>query len=596
MKMITHEELKNEMERLGYYPTEELVFEAWNGLFMFGLGEINPGQDIFAACLEGPPGAGKTFYAETYCKLAKQIYNEEVSLVEYQCDATTGKTELFEDINISAAIRGDADKVNVPGKLIEAVKLVNTGKKVVLFIDEYDKAREETDAFLLQFLQSGKINATQHGDLGVIDKYKSNLQVILCKNDFREELSGPLSRRLRIIRLDYMTPEIFHKTAHRVLVEEREKPVNDGLMNMVTLMYNLAYKEKEKYNRLPSCSEMLIALEDANRLLYLANAPQYIIYHTIIKNMFKSLDDIKTFENSLTKNKELLELVKDMKNKDTSNKEVDINSIIASKVFVEENKKLVENSTKMKELITKYQKLFQELKKKEENMIGENSNNTETSKINLDGGKLVSTNRIPNVISNFDDSTDYVKRGQNILELSENDWTLATTIKLNDLSDSNFHMEYINYLIENAEDFGLVMYENGVLLNPFDDKLKLVAIRVGLEYKIMSNYQVIPSNYLTAIKGFVYLVRKFIIEKNIQMNADSNSYGIYNINSLIYDSEDLNYDKIADNVYSVEISGDIDKSTEFENIAELQCVDIESAINASNSIMNQKVKTKTKKK
>lgn len=594
MKMITHEELKNEMENLGYYPTEELVFEAWNGLFMFGLGEINPGQDIFAACLEGPPGAGKTFYAETYCKLAKQIYNEEVSLVEYQCDATTGKTELFEDINISAAIRGDADKVNVPGKLIEAVKLVNTGKKVVLFIDEYDKAREETDAFLLQFLQSGKINATQHGDLGVIDKYKSNLQVILCKNDFREELSGPLSRRLRIIRLDYMTPEIFYKTAHRVLVEEREKPVNDGLMNMVTLMYNLAYKEKEKYNRLPSCSEMLIALEDANRLLYLANAPQYIIYQTIIKNMFKSLDDIKTFENSLTKNKELLELVKDMKNKDTSNKEVDINSIIASKVFVEENKKLVENSTKMKELIAKYQKLFQDLKKKEENMISENTNNTETSKINLDGGKLVSTNRIPNVISNFNDSTDYVKRGLNILELSENDWTLAATIKLNDLSDSNFHMEYINYLIENAEDFGLIMYENGVLLNPSDDKLKLVAIRVGLEYKIMSNYQVIPSNYLTAIKGFVYLVRKFIIEKNIQMNADSNSYGIYNINSLIYDSEDLNYDKIADNVYSVEISGDIDKSTEFENIAELQCVDIESAINASNSIMNQKVKTKKK--
>ncbi len=594
MKMITHEELKNEMERLGYYPTEELVFEAWNGLFMFGLGEINPGQDIFATCLEGPPGAGKTFYAETYCKLVKHIYNEEASLVEYQCDATTGKTELFEDINISAAIRGDADKVNIPGKLIEAIKLANSGKKVVLFIDEYDKAREETDAFLLQFLQSGKINSTQHGDLGVIDKYKSNLQVILCKNDFREELSGPLSRRLRIIRLDYMTPEIFYKTANRVLVEGREKPVNGGLMNMVTLMYNLAYKEKEKYNRLPSCSEMLIALEDANRLLYLANAPKHIIYKTIIKNMFKSVDDIKIFENSLTKNKKLLDLVNDMKKTDTPNKEIDINSIIASKVFKEENEKFVEKSNKLKELIDKYQKLLPELKEKEENMISENANNIETNKINLAGGKLVSTNRMPNILSNFNDSTDYVRRGQNIFELSENDWTLVATIKLNDLSESNFHTEYINSLIKSAEEFGLVIYENGVLLNPSDDKLRLIAIREGIEYKIMSNYQVIPSNYLTAIKGFAYLVRNFIVERNIQMKTDSNYYGIYNINSLIYNPEDLNYDKIADNVYSVEIAGKIDKSTGFENIVELPCVDIESAIKASNSIMNQKVKTKSK--
>ena len=29
---------------------------------------------------------------------------------------------LFEDINISAAIRGDADNVNIPGKLVDAIK------------------------------------------------------------------------------------------------------------------------------------------------------------------------------------------------------------------------------------------------------------------------------------------------------------------------------------------------------------------------------------------------------------------------------------------------------------------------------------------
>lgn len=132
--------------------------------------------------MEGPPGAGKTEFAKTYTKLSNELF-KNVELVDYQCDATTGKTELFEDINISAAIRGDADNVNIPGKLIEAIKKVNSGKRVVLFIDEYDKAREETDAFLLQFLQSGKINSTQHGDLEIKDEYKGKLQVILCKND-----------------------------------------------------------------------------------------------------------------------------------------------------------------------------------------------------------------------------------------------------------------------------------------------------------------------------------------------------------------------------------------------------------------------------
>ena len=190
------------------------------------------------------------------------MFNGNVEMVDYQCDATTGKTELFEDINISAAIRGDADNVNIPGKLIDAIKRVNTGKKVVLFIDEYDKAREETDAFLLQFLQSGKINSTQHGDLEIKEEYKNNLQVIICKNDMREELSGPLSRRIRITSLDYMEPSLFYKVAHRLLIEEKTSPVADGLLNLVSLMYEKAYTDREMYNRVPSCSEMLIAIED----------------------------------------------------------------------------------------------------------------------------------------------------------------------------------------------------------------------------------------------------------------------------------------------------------------------------------------------
>ena len=359
--MITVNELKKGLEEQGYLATDEIIYDAFNALYMFESNKVDVGQDIYAICLEGPPGAGKTEFAEVYTKIANKIF-KNVKMVSYQCDATTGKTELFEDINISAAIRNDAEHVNIPGKLIEAITEVNKGNKVVLFIDEYDKAREETDAFMLQFLQSGKINSNQHGDLAVKDEYKSNLQVILCKNDMREELSGPLSRRIRILRLDYMTPEMFYTIANRVLVEKRSNnPVDSGLINLVSLMYKNAYEEKDLFDRLPSCSEMLRAISDADRLVKIANAPQSIIYNTIIKNMFKVVDDIKTFESGLSKSQEgrkIEELVNKMKSDSTESSEVDLNSLIAMELFQDESKKLARKTQEMKDLIEEYKNKF----------------------------------------------------------------------------------------------------------------------------------------------------------------------------------------------------------------------------------------------
>ena len=258
--MIDYNDMKDKIEEIGYYATEELLYDTYNALYMIDEEEKQTGQDIYAICLEGPPGAGKTAFAKTYTEICKKMVDDKTEMISYQCDATTGKSELFEDINVSAAITRDGSKVNIPGKLVEAIKKANEGHRVILFIDEYDKAREETDAFFLQLLQDGKINSTQHGDLEVKDEFKSHLQVIFCKNDMREEVSGPLSRRLRIIRLDLMRPELFFKLANRLLIEEKENKVNDGLLNLVTLMYEEAYNNREIYKRLPACSEMLIAL------------------------------------------------------------------------------------------------------------------------------------------------------------------------------------------------------------------------------------------------------------------------------------------------------------------------------------------------
>jgi len=593
--MINIEELKSKIEETGYIATEELIYETYNALCLFNDSEVSPGQDIFAICLEGPPGAGKTEFAKVYTKISNKLFNGNVEMVDYQCDATTGKTELFEDINISAAIRGDADNVNIPGKLVEAIKKVNTGKKVILFIDEYDKAREETDAFMLQFLQSGKINSTQHGDMEVKDEYKGNLQVILCKNDMREELSGPLSRRIRIIRLDYMEPATFYKVANRVLVENREDKVNDGLLNLVTLMYQNAYDKRDLFDRLPSCSEMLIALEDADRLLKRANAPKYIIYNTIIKNMFKSPDDIKTFENGLKgsrkeDDKKLANLIAEMKKKEESSAPIDLNNLISQNIYSRENQKINAKSNELKKLLEEYKERFAKLEEENERTI-----QNALKEIKLNGGKLVSYHSPNNALRNFNDSTEYVKRGDNIFEVVDTEWTNVATISIPMMD----HKYFIDYLIQKASEAEIQICENGVIVTNNDNQV-LIAYAEGdnngnVRYRIMSNTPVIPSIYLADIAAFSEMINKIHYIKLNENNANlSETLSYIAINCLIYNDDELSYDKISNNVYNFEYSAkvttDVDASIAplFEIADTMQCSDLTNARKASDNITKEK--------
>lgn len=594
--MVTIGELKQSIENLGYIATEQLIYDTFNALCMYADGEINPGQDIFAICLEGPPGAGKTEFAKTYTKLAGKIFDNNVEMVDYQCDATTGKTELFEDINISAAIRGDADHVNIPGKLVEAIKKVNTGKKVVLFIDEYDKAREETDAFLLQFLQSGKINSTQHGDLEIKDEYKPNLQVILCKNDMREELSGPLSRRIRIIRLDYMTPEVFYQVAKRVLIDEKKDKVNDGLLNLVVLMYQHAYASREVYNRLPSCSEMLIAIEDADRLLKRANAPQHIIYNTIIRNMFKSADDIKTFETGLDRVKnendsKLSALVKSMKVTEQEEKTIDLNSLIAQKVFTNEGEKLNKKVQELENLIAEYRTKFENMEKQRKKTI-----ESEIQKILLENGKLVSTTNIPNMIKIFEDESAYIKRGENILNLSEGDWIDVGSIKIPNLS----HHFFTEKLIEYASSLDIKIYENGILLQNVGEHQLIIINDLdennNSRYRIMASQPVISSTFLSDIENFIKFSSEVYDSQNktakqITDEVTGISKGTFSINALVYNDAEMSFEKVKDNVYNVILSGNIEDLNQLTTLSNnAVCNDFNNVLQVSKEIMDGKRK------
>ena len=599
--MINFEELKIKIEETGYIATDELLYETFNALYLFNDKKIGSGQDIFAICLEGPPGAGKTEFAKVYTSIANKLFDNNVEMVDYQCDATTGKTELFEDINIMAAVKGDPDNVNIPGKLIQAIKAVNSGKKVVLFIDEYDKAREETDAFLLQFLQSGKINSTQHGDMEVKEEYKSNLQVILCKNDMREELSGPLSRRIRIIRLDYMEPATFFKVANRQLVELKDDKVNDGLLNLVTLMYQSAYDKRELFNRLPSCSEMLIALEDADRLLKRANAPKYIIYNIIVKNMFKSLDDISTFEKVLKsakndRDKKLAGLISAMKNKEEGNSTVDINKLIAENIYKNENKTIVKKRMELEKMLEDYKERFAQ-----EEIARQKREEEELKKISLNGGNLVSYNNNYKAVKNFDDSSEYIKRGDSIFDTDNVEWTNVATISVPMINHENL----IKHLIDNASDFEITIYENGVLLADNDNQKLIMYSETddnnNYRFKIMSNTPVMPSAYIEDIGVFTEMLSKIHLNNLNQNNVPTTTtLGYLVINCLVYNDTELPYSKVMDNVYNIEYSSkitcDIDASLEelTSIVCKTVCTDITNAKKASDIIMNKEDKSKVR--
>lgn len=155
------------------------------------MAEMGDKEKVSALLLDGPPGTGKTFLARTVARYL------DAKLLHFQFFPGCGRGDLLWDIS-EGREKGKKDD----GIILRALRLSQEGK-VVLLLDELDKAAVEVDSFLLNFLNEGHIYVKGED---LVEANRENLIVCITKNDQRQA-SHALLRRCRCVLMDWPSVE-----------------------------------------------------------------------------------------------------------------------------------------------------------------------------------------------------------------------------------------------------------------------------------------------------------------------------------------------------------------------------------------------------
>jgi hypothetical protein len=155
-------------------------------------------KPVAGAFLFGPAGCGKTYLAETLaaCEGGEAYF--------YQCFPGTREDDLLVKILPSETTISGVRLTD--GVVSQAIRACRNGGEtpVYLILDEWDKTRPSADSFLLDLLQSGRVNFNGHS-AQLTEAQRARLRVFVTLNDERE-ISAPLRRRLPMISFEPLSP------------------------------------------------------------------------------------------------------------------------------------------------------------------------------------------------------------------------------------------------------------------------------------------------------------------------------------------------------------------------------------------------------
>ena len=158
-------------------------------------------RPVAGAFLSGPIGAGKSFLPEV---LAGVI---NADFFFYQCFPGTREEDLL--VKMLPSEESVSGVSLYDGVMIQAVRATQSGdpnRRVILLLDEWDKTRPSADSFLLDFLQTGRVNFSGR-------EFKADLSrlVVFLTFNMEREMSEPLLRRLPKIDFPAPSPSLVYQ-------------------------------------------------------------------------------------------------------------------------------------------------------------------------------------------------------------------------------------------------------------------------------------------------------------------------------------------------------------------------------------------------
>src|SRR5262249_9469629 len=200
--------------------------------------------------VEGPRGGGKTALAESLAQGGNltSFYLQGMddltmadALYSWDREAQTQmvRQELAAGSSLSEALVSHfARKSLILGEALDAFNYANmSSAPPVLIIDEADKLTEKIEDMLLQLLGRGCAHVPRFGNVGVSDRSRWPI-VILLSNDIRHDLSSPLRSRCLYTWLDPPTPREEVRILHA-----RAPMASRNLVGAVTRLINCVRRD-----------------------------------------------------------------------------------------------------------------------------------------------------------------------------------------------------------------------------------------------------------------------------------------------------------------------------------------------------------------